>query len=155
MTITSKERAALRSRANELETTLIVGKDGVSETLLEEAGRQLDARELIKGKVLETALLSAREVCDALCAALGAEGIQVVGSKFVIWRFSEKKAQEAAKKAAAAKKKKINPVRAGIQKRRKLARQAREQKNEFFKQQAIETAKQRRRAEQEGEAWDD
>ena len=148
--MTSKERAELRSKANELETTLMVGKEGVSQTLLEEASRQLDARELIKGKVLETALLSAREVCDALCEGLGAEGIQVVGNKFVIYRFSEKKAkQEQAQKAKA--KKKVNPVRAGVQKRRKAAKQAREQRNEYFKQAAIEQAKARRRAELEGE----
>ena len=148
----SKERAALRSKANELETTLMVGKEGVSETLLEEAGRQLDARELIKGKVLEAALLSAREVCDALCHALGAEGIQVVGNKFVIYRFSEKKAkQEAAQKAKAKAKVKVNPVRAGVQKRRKAAKQAREQRNDYFKQAAIEQAKARRRAALEGE----
>lgn len=147
--MTSKERAELRSRANELETTLMVGKEGVSQTLLEEAGRQLDARELIKGKVLETALLSAREVCDALCLQLRAEGIQVVGNKFVIYRFSPKKAQAEALKRKAAEKKKVNPVRAGVQKRRRQAKQAREQRNEFFKQQAIEHAKRRREAEED------
>lgn len=148
--MTSKERAELRSKANELETTLMVGKDGVTENLLQEAGRQLDARELIKGKVLEAALLSAREVCDALCESLNAEGIQVVGNKFVIYRFSEKKAkQEAAQRAKA--KKKVNPVRAGVQKRRKQAKQAREQRNEYFKQAAIEFAKQRRSAEENDE----
>ena len=76
--ITSKQRAELRSKANELDTTLMVGKEGVTDALTEEAGRQLEARELIKGKVLESALLSAREVSDQLCEALGAEGIQCV-----------------------------------------------------------------------------
>ena len=150
--MTSKERAELRSKANELETTLMVGKEGVSETLLAEAGRQLDARELIKGKVLETALLSAREVCDALCEALKAEGVQVVGNKFVIYRFSPKKAQAEALKKKAELKKKVNPVRAGVQKRRKQAKQAREQKNAYFKQQAIEFARRKREAEEDGEA---
>ena len=149
--ITSKQRAELRSQANELETTLIVGKEGVSDTLVSEAGRQLEARELIKGKVLETALLSAREVCDELCQALGAEGIQVVGNKFVIWRRSEKKAQELARQKKAEQKKKVNPVRQGVQKRRKQAQKQREERNAYFKQQAIEFAKKRRRAEQEGE----
>ena len=59
--MTSKERAELRAQANTLDTTLIVGKGGVSETLLDEAARQLDARELVKGRVLEASLLSARE----------------------------------------------------------------------------------------------
>ena len=147
--MTSKERAQWRAKANELETTLMVGKEGVSETLLEEASRQLDARELIKGKVLESALLTAREVSDALCEALGAEGIQVVGNKFVIYRFSEKK-QEAGGGTAKAKKK-VNPVRAGAQKRRKQAKEARQQRNEYFKQAAIEQARQRRRMAEEGE----
>ena len=88
--LTSKERAELRAQANVIDTTLIVGKDGVSENVIEEAERLLTARELVKGKVLETALMSAREVSDAICEATGAEGISCVGSKFVIWRFSEK-----------------------------------------------------------------
>ena len=149
--MTSKERAEWRAKANELDTTLMVGKEGVSETLLEEASRQLDARELIKGKVLENALLSAREVSDALCEALGAEGIQVVGNKFVIYRFSEKKEKQEKAALKAKAKKKVNPVRAGVQKRRKQAKEAREQRNAYFKQAAIEQAKQRRRAAEDGE----
>lgn len=146
--ITSKQRAELRSKANELDTTLMVGKEGVTDALIEELGRQLEARELVKGKVLETALMSAREVSDQLCQALHAEGIQCVGNKFVIWRRSE----TLAKKTGVAKAKvKVNPVRAGAQKRRAAARAEREKKNEYFKQQAIEFARQRRRAEQEGE----
>ncbi|MBR6118812.1 MAG: YhbY family RNA-binding protein [Oscillospiraceae bacterium] len=146
--ITSKQRAELRAKANELETTLMVGKEGVTDALIEELGRQLEARELVKGKVLETALMSAREVSDQLCQALGAEGIQCVGNKFVVWRRSETLAR---KTGLAKAKVKVNPVRAGAQKRRAAARAEREKKNEYFKQQAIAFARQRRRAEQEGE----
>ena len=92
--MTSKERAALRAQANTIDTTLMVGKGGVSETLVAEAEKLLDIHELVKGRVLETAMMTPREVCDALCEATGAEGIQVVGSKFVIWRKSEKVEQE-------------------------------------------------------------
>lgn len=146
--ITSKQRAELRGKANELDTTLMVGKEGVTDALLEEADRQLEARELIKGKVLETALMTAREACDAICVALHAEGIQCVGNKFVLWRRSE----TLAKKTGTAKAKiKVNPVRAGAQKRRAAAKAERERKNEYFKQAAIEQIKQRRRAEQDGE----
>ena len=81
--MTSKERAALRAQANTIETTLIVGKGGVSEQVLQEASNLLDAHELIKGKVLETAMLTAREASDAVCEALGAEGIGCVGTKFI------------------------------------------------------------------------
>ena len=88
--MTSKERAALRAQANPLEVTLIVGKSGISQTLLDEAVILLDSHELVKGRVLETAGLTAREASDALCEALGAEGIACVGTKFVIWRKSER-----------------------------------------------------------------
>lgn len=146
--ITSKQRAEFRSKANELETTLLVGKEGVTDALIEELGRQLEARELVKGKVLETALLTAREASDQLCEALHAEGIQCVGNKFVVWRRSE----TLAKKTGTAKAKiKVNPVRAGAQKRRAAAKAERERRNEYFKQTAIALAKQRRRAEQDGE----
>lgn len=142
--LTSKQRAELRSEANTLETTLMVGKGGVTENIIEEAARQLEARELVKGRVLETALMSAREVSDEICAALGADGIQCVGSKFVIYKKSQKKAQEAAMEARAQKKKAANPVRRGAQERRKQAKEAREKRNEYFRQSAIQAAIERR-----------
>ena len=89
--LTSKERADLRAQSNALDTTLMVGKGGVTESVIAEAENQLTARELVKGKVLEGALMSPREVSDAICQATGAEGVACVGSKFVIYRFSEKK----------------------------------------------------------------
>ncbi len=70
--LTSKERAELRSQANGLETTLMVGKNGVTDTVIAEAENLLTARELVKGKVLEGALMTPREVCDELCQATGA-----------------------------------------------------------------------------------
>ena len=145
--ITSKQRAELRTKANELDTILMVGKEGVTDALVEELDRQLEARELVKGKVLESALMSAREVSDQLCEALHAEGIQCVGNKFVVWRHSETLAK---KTGTARAKVKVNPVRVGVQKRRAAARAERERRNEYFKQSAIEFAR-KRRAEQEGE----
>ena len=143
--LTSKQRAELRSEANTLETTLMVGKGGVTENVLLEAKTQLEARELVKGRVLETALMTAREVSDEICEAIGADGIQCVGSKFVIYKKSEKKAQEAAKAARAEQKKKANPVRRGAQERRKKAREEREKRNEYFRQSAIQAAIERRK----------
>lgn len=143
--LTSKQRAELRAEANTLETTLMVGKGGVTESILEEARTQLAARELVKGRVLETALLSSREVCDAICKAIGADGVQCVGSKFVLYKKSEKKAQEAARQARTEKKKNSNPVRRGAQERRKKAHEERERRNEYFRQAAIEAAIERRR----------
>ena len=137
--LTSKERADLRAKANIIDTTLIVGKDGVTENVIAEAENLLTARELVKGKVLETALMSAREVSDEICAATGADGVSCVGSKFVIYRFSEK-CQEERNQTGRAKRKevKVNPVRKGAQARRAAARKVREQRNEYFRQQAIE-----------------
>ena len=102
--LTSKQRAELRSQANNLDTTLIVGKEGVTDAVIAEAENLLTARELIKGKVLETALMTAREVSDAICEATGADGVSCVGNKFVIYRFSEK-CQEARNATGRAKRK--------------------------------------------------
>ena len=111
----------------------------MTENVIAEADRLLTARELVKGKVLETALMSAREVSDEICEATGADGVSCVGSKFVIYRFSEK-CQEERNQTGRAKRKpeKVNPVRKGAQARRQAARKVREQRNEYFRQQAIE-----------------
>ena len=150
--LTSKERADLRAPANSIETTLIVGQEGVTETVIAEAENQLTARELIKGKVLEAALLSPREVSDAICEATGADGVSVIGTKFVLYRFSEK-CQEERNQTGRAKRKptpvsKSNPVRKGAQARRMAAKKQREQRNEYFRQKAIDQAIQRRREQQ-------
>ena len=150
--LTSKERSELRAQANSIETTLIVGKEGVTETVIAEADNQLTARELIKGKVLETALMSPREVSDEICQASGADGVSCVGNKFVIYRFSEKR-QEERNQTGRAKRKptpvsKANPVRKGAQARRQAAKAQREQRNEYFRQQAIDQAIERRREKQ-------
>ena len=149
---TSKERAELRAQANSIDTTLMVGKDGVTENVIAEADKLLTARELVKGRVLESALMSAREVSDALCEATGAEGISCVGSKFVIWRFSEK-CQEERNQTGRAKRKetpvsKSNPVRKGAKARRLADKKVREQRNAYFKEQAIERAIERSREKQ-------
>ena len=150
--LTSKERAELRAQANTLETTMIVGKSGVTDTVIGEAENQLTARELVKGKVLEGALMSPREVSDAICEATGADGVAVIGTKFVIYRFSEK-LQEERNQSGRAKRKavsvaKSNPVRKGAKARRQAARTQREQRNEYFRQQAIERAIEREREKQ-------
>ncbi|MCR5175109.1 MAG: YhbY family RNA-binding protein [Oscillospiraceae bacterium] len=86
--INSRQRAQLRGLANGIDTILHVGKDGVTENVVRQCSDALEARELIKGKVLENSLLTAREVCDALCEACRAEPVQVIGSKFVLYRES-------------------------------------------------------------------
>lgn len=150
--LTSKQRAEFRAQANGLETTLIVGKDGVTGAVAEEADRLLTARELVKGKVLESALMSAREACDAICQATGAEGISCVGSKFVIWRFSEKCQQERSQTGRAKRrevpKSKADPVGKAARARRQAAKKVREQRNQYFREQAIERSIERSREKQ-------
>ena len=88
--LTSKQRAQLRGMAASLDTILLVGKDGVTENVIASAAEALRARELIKGRVLEASLLTAWEACDALCEACRAEGVQVIGNKFVLYKRNEK-----------------------------------------------------------------
>ena len=150
--LTSKQRSELRAQANDLDTTLMVGKEGVTENVIAEADRLLTARELIKGKVLEAALMSAREVSDAICEATGADGVSCVGNKFVIYRFSEK-CQEERNATGRAKRKdtpksKSDPVRKGIRARRAADKKVREQRNAYFKEKAIERAIERDREKQ-------
>ena len=150
--LTSKERAQLRAQANTLDTTLMVGKNGITDTLIAEADNQLTARELVKGKVLEGAFLSPREACDAICEATGADGVAVIGTKFVIYRFSEK-LQAERNQTGRAKRKEIsagkkNPVRKGAQARRAAAKKVREQRNEYFRQMAIEKSIEKARERQ-------
>ena len=150
--LTSKERAELRAQANTLETTLIVGKDGVNDGVVAEAENLLTARELVKGKVLETALMSPREVSDEICAATGADGVAVIGTKFVIYRFSEKcQAERNATGRAKRKevpKSKANPVRKSMRAKRAAAKAQREQRNAYVREQAIERAIERSREKQ-------
>ena len=150
--LTSKERAELRAKANPLETTLIVGKGGVTEAVVAETDNQLTARELVKGKVLEGAMMTPREVSDALCEATGADGVAVIGTKFVLYRFSEKRQEERNMTGRAKRKSvtpgKLDPVRKSQGARRHAAQAQREQRNAYFKEKAIERAIERDRERQ-------
>ena len=88
--MTGKQRAYLRAQANGLDTILYVGKGGITEAVIRQTEEALTARELIKGRVLEASLLTAREACEQLAEATGAEGIQTVGSRFVLYRHDPK-----------------------------------------------------------------
>ena len=88
--MTTKQRAALRSMANTIDPVLHIGKDGINDNLVQQAWDVLEARELIKVTVQRNAPLSAREACEELCERTHAEPIQVIGSKFVIYRKARK-----------------------------------------------------------------
>lgn len=89
--LTSKQRAHLRSLANPIDTILIIGKSGVGEQVLKQTEDALKSRELIKGKVLETSDLSPKEVANLLAEDTKSEVIQVIGSKFVLYKRNKKK----------------------------------------------------------------
>ena len=89
--LTSKQRAQLRAMANPLEPVIHIGKGDIGDNLIKQADEALEARELIKCRVLETSLLSAREAADALAPALRAEVVQVIGTKFILFRPSHRK----------------------------------------------------------------
>lgn len=91
MDLTSKQRAQLRGLANSIDTILHVGKDGLGDNLIKQADDALEARELIKGKVLENSMLTAREAAEDLAKATRSEVVQVIGTKFVLYRQSHNK----------------------------------------------------------------
>lgn len=88
--LTSKQRAFLRSMANTAEPILHMGKGELSDAMIKQADDALTARELIKGKVLETAPLTSREAAEAIAEAVHAEVVQVIGRTFVLYRRNPK-----------------------------------------------------------------
>ena len=89
--MTGKERAKLRSQAHSLTPVFQIGKNGISEETLTQVSSALEARELIKLRVLETAPCGAREAASEIAEALGADVVSVIGYRFVLYRRSEKK----------------------------------------------------------------
>ena len=92
MELTSKQRAQLRGLANTIDTIIHIGKDGIGENLIKQADDALEARELIKGRVLENNIeYDARLAAQELAKATRSEVVQVIGTKFVLYRPSHKK----------------------------------------------------------------
>ena len=81
-----RERAYLMAQAASLDVILTVGKSGVTGNVTAEAENALRARELVKGRVLDACPLSSKEALAVLAAACGAEAVQAIGSKFVLYR---------------------------------------------------------------------
>lgn len=89
--MTSKQRAYLRSLAHSLDTIFQVGKGGVGDNMCEQISNALEARELIKLRVLENCDYNAREAAEIISEEVGAEVVQVIGTKFVLYRESSNK----------------------------------------------------------------
>lgn len=88
--MTGKERAHFRSMANTLQPIFQIGKNGVSDNSIKQIDDALEARELIKITVLETSGEDVREIAHEIAGEVNAEVIQVIGSKFVLYRKSKK-----------------------------------------------------------------
>ncbi len=91
--MTGKERAFLRKNANTMDPICIIGKDGVDDEVITSVRNAITARELIKCKVLETSPCTAREAADEISDAINCEVIQVIGGKFVLYKFNKDLAQ--------------------------------------------------------------
>lgn len=89
--LTSKQRAKLRGLANPIETILQVGKGGVAAALVTQVDEALTARELIKLRILETSPEPVRDTAEALATATNSEVVQVIGTRFVLYRRNTKK----------------------------------------------------------------
>lgn len=89
--ITSKQRAALRSMANTMQPLYQIGKEGITPSVTAQLDDALEARELIKISVLETADVTAKEAIEILAGRLHAEPVQCIGRKIVLYRRSKDK----------------------------------------------------------------
>ena len=84
--MTSKERARLKALAAHEDTIIQIGKSGITDSVVAYVNDALSARELVKGRVLESSMLTAREACAALSEACAAEAVQAIGTRFVLYR---------------------------------------------------------------------
>jgi len=89
--LTSKQRAYLRSLATDLDTIFQIGKGGITEETCAQIANALEARELIKARVLDNSGYSAKEAAAEISEAIGCDVVACVGSKFVLYKESEKK----------------------------------------------------------------
>ncbi len=87
----SKTRASLRKLAQTQDSVVQIGKGGLSTAAFLSVKNVLNARELIKGTVLPTCDKTVREIADELAIELHAEVIQVIGTKFVLYKFNPEK----------------------------------------------------------------
>ena len=108
MDLTSKQRAQLRGLAATEDTIVHIGKGGITDNIVTQMNDALKARELVKGRVLENSLLTAREACDELSRLTRSEQVQVIGTKFVLYRETHAKPKE--KRIALVKDKKKKTV---------------------------------------------
>ncbi len=86
--ITGKQRSYLKGLANQLDPLVFIGKADLTDTIVKEIDNVLNARELVKVKIQESSLLDPKETANRLAEMLGAEFVQAIGRKFVLYRES-------------------------------------------------------------------
>lgn len=89
--LTGKERAYLRSLASSLDTIFQIGKAGITDETCLQISNALEARELIKARVLDNSGYSAREAAEEIAEKVSCDVVSCVGSKFVLYKESQKK----------------------------------------------------------------
>ncbi|MBR4123465.1 MAG: ribosome assembly RNA-binding protein YhbY [Clostridia bacterium] len=87
--LNSRQRAQLRAMANDMETILQIGKIGINENTIKQVKDALEARELIKLRILETCPTSVRETADTVAKATESDVVQVIGSRFILYKESK------------------------------------------------------------------
>lgn len=87
--ITGKQRSYLRGLANNIEPIVNIGKGGMTPNVLSQISEALEARELVKVKLLDTSFLDVKETANEICSTLDAEYVQSIGSKFVVYKESK------------------------------------------------------------------
>ena len=87
--LNSRQRAQLRAMANDMETILQVGKAGINENTIKQVSDALEARELIKLRVLETCPTTSRETADSIAKEVDCDVVQVIGTRFILYKESK------------------------------------------------------------------
>lgn len=87
--LTGKQRSYLKAMANNLDPIFQIGKNGVTENFIKQVDEALEAREIIKIKVLNNSFLDAKEIASELAEKTNAEFVQSIGNKFVLYRESK------------------------------------------------------------------
>ena len=151
--ITSKQRAFLRGLANKIDASVQVGKGGINDNMIALVRDTLEKKELIKIHVLENAFSDARDVCRQLSGIINAEEVQVIGSKFVLYKESREhkkidlnklivKNEDTPAKAKAAVKP-LYKAKANAAKERKRQEENKKKRDKFFKEQRRKSYSQR------------
>ncbi len=89
--LTSKQRAYVKGLANTIEPIFLIGKGGISEVMIREIDLALEARELIKLKVLNNSAVEVREAAEEISQKTNSQVVQVIGGKFILYRQSQEK----------------------------------------------------------------